>query len=82
MNEKQAFDIVNQGINLALSNGAFKNSRDVAIISQALEVVAKFLVANEELTKEYTAPTGKSSEINSPIMGEKPESQTESLKTE
>lgn len=46
MDEKQALDVLNQGMNVALSAGAFKNTRDVSIISQALEVLAKFLVAS------------------------------------
>jgi hypothetical protein len=35
MNEKQALDIINQGINVGLGAGAFKSSKDVAIVSQA-----------------------------------------------
>lgn len=51
MDEKQALDILNQGINVGLGAGAFKNSRDVAVLSQALEVLAKFLVAQEDANK-------------------------------
>lgn len=59
MDEKQALDVINQGINLAVSNGAFKNSRDVAIISQALEVVAKFLAAANPATPDVPMPVKK-----------------------
>jgi hypothetical protein len=65
MDEKQALDILNQGINVGLGAGAFKNSKDVAIVSQAIEVLAKFLQANESRPKAYAelvedVPTKKS----------------------
>lgn len=52
MDEKQALDVINQGINLAVSNGAYKSSKDVAVLSQAIEVLAKALVGREEKSTE------------------------------
>ena len=63
MNEKQALDIVSQGINVALGNGAFKNTRDVAILSQALEVLANHFMAVEsaDMAKDATPVEKKKS---------------------
>ena len=41
MELKQAVEVLNQAIQIALGAGAFKNTKDVAIIHQALEVVVK-----------------------------------------
>lgn len=62
MNEKQALDIINQGINVGLGAGAFKSSKDVAIVSQALDVLARFVDANQsraELVEDIPTKKGK-----------------------
>ena len=48
MNEKQALEVLVQGINIALGNGAFKNTKDVAIINTAMETLTQFVIGSEE----------------------------------
>lgn len=51
MDEKQALDILIQGVNIGVGSGAFKNTKDVAIINQSIEILSKYFVASEEGTK-------------------------------
>lgn len=48
MDTKQALDVLNQGVNVAVGAGAFKNSRDVAVLAQSIEVLANYFQAQEE----------------------------------
>lgn len=39
--KEQVLEILTQAINIAVGSGAFKNTKDVAVINQALEFVEK-----------------------------------------
>jgi len=58
MEVKQGMEILNQAVQIALGNGAFKNTKDVAIIHQALEVVAQHVQVDIE-PEQVTEPTKK-----------------------
>lgn len=57
----QVLEILTQAINIAVGAGAYKNSKDVAVINQALEF----------LTNDYKAPVkegeGKPDEYLQPV---------------
>lgn len=42
MELKQAIEVVSQAINIALGNGGFKATQDVAVIHTALETIKRF----------------------------------------
>jgi len=45
----QAVEVLSQAINLALGSGAFKSTRDVTIVHQALEVVTRVATVTPEV---------------------------------
>lgn len=47
MEVKQALSIVNQGIEIALGSGAFKKTRDVALLSEAIDSLASYIMKYE-----------------------------------
>ena len=59
MNEKQALDVLGQGINMALAAGAFKNAKDVAILSQATDILVKYIADQETHVCAPEGPTAK-----------------------
>jgi len=54
METKQAVEVVHQAVQIALGSGAFKNTKDVTVIHQALEQLAKGLKVDEA---EIVQPT-------------------------
>jgi len=48
MEVNQALEVLDQAINVALSAGAFKSTKDVTVIAHALEVVRQNLSTKEE----------------------------------
>lgn len=52
MELKQAVEVVGQAINLAVGSGAFKSTQDVAVIHQALGVIAQEVPVETESVGE------------------------------
>ena len=57
MDIKQALDVVNQGINVAVGAGAFKNARDVAVLAQSIEVLANYFQAQDGAKEVSVRPS-------------------------
>lgn len=62
MEEKQALEVLKQGISLALSNGGFKSPQDVAVVNTALMVFERGIEERENNEKAVkNLPTSKKS---------------------
>lgn len=53
VNKKQVVEILTQAINIAVGSGAFKNTKDVAVINQALDALTEDYVDKDKQVKEY-----------------------------
>ena len=56
MELKQAIEVVTQAINIAVGSGAFKNTKDVAVINTALESIVKFKQEQEPKGEMKSVP--------------------------
>lgn len=58
MEVKQAVEILNQAIDMSVAAGAFKASRDVTVVNQALQVVAQFVEQNSPVDNDKVLDPG------------------------
>ena len=58
MSEEQAVQVLKQGVDVALSAGAFKSTQDVVIIARALEVLGEY-TKQKEYVKSSTVELAK-----------------------
>lgn len=61
MEEKQALEVLKQGISLALSNGGFKSPQDVGVINTALMSLEQSIKRRETTKDDGEVPTSKKS---------------------
>lgn len=59
--KEQVLGIITQAINIAVGSGAFKNTKDVAVINQALEFLEKDYTVQGEDDKEVLVEAPKES---------------------